>query len=78
MKFILAFSICSAITGYCNSTMTVNKPFNTWAECVIGGSQLTIEYAKRMEKNINKNKLYITYFCNENHSNKTPTSSIIK
>jgi len=47
MKFILAFSICSAITGYCNTTMTIDKQFNTWSECVIGGSQLTIEYAKR-------------------------------
>ena len=73
MKFILAFSICSAITGYCNNTMTVDKEFNTWTECVIGGSQLTIEYAKKMEENINKDKLYISYFCNENISDKTPT-----
>ena len=73
MKFILAFSICSAISGYCNNTMTIDKQFNSWSECVIGGSQLTIEYAKRMEKKINKDKLYITYFCNENHTNETPT-----
>ena len=73
MKFILAFSICSAITGYCNNTMTVDKEFNTWTECVIGGSQLTIEYAKKMEEKINKDKLYISYFCNENISDKTPT-----
>jgi len=72
MKFILAFSICSAITGYCNSTMTVDKEFNTWTECVIGGSQLTIEYATRQEEKINKDKLYITYFCNENIPDKTP------
>ena len=72
MKFILAFSICSAITGYCNNTMTVDKEFNTWTECVIGGSQLTIQYAKKMEENINKDKLYISYFCNENISDKTP------
>jgi len=72
MKFILAFSICSAITGYCNNTMTVNKEFNTWTECVIGGSQLTIEYATRQEEKINKDKLYITYFCNENIPDKTP------
>ena len=72
MKFILAFSICSAITGYCNNTMTVDKEFNTWTECVIGGSQLTIEYAKKMEEKINKDKLYITYFCNENIPDKTP------
>ena len=72
MKFILAFSICSAITGYCNNTMTIDKQFNTWTECVIGGSQLTIEYATRQEEKINKDKLYITYFCNENITNKTP------
>jgi|TARA_B100001094_G_scaffold42552_1_gene37306 hypothetical protein len=72
MKFILAFSICSAITGYCNNTMTVDKEFNTWTECVIGGSQLTIEYATRQEEKINKDKLYITYFCNENIPDKTP------
>ena len=72
MKFILAFSICSAITGMCNNTMTIDKQFNTWSECVIGGSQLTIEYAKRQEEKINKDKLYITYFCNENIPDKTP------
>jgi len=72
MKFILAFSICSAITGYCNNTMTVDKEFNTWSECVIGGSQLTIEYATRLEEKINKDKLYISYFCNENIPDKTP------
>ena len=72
MKFILAFSICSAVTGYCNNTMTVDKQFNTWTECVIGGSQLTIEYATRQEEKINKDKLYITYFCNENIPDKTP------
>ncbi len=72
MKFILAFSICSAITGYCNNTMTIDKQFNTWTECVIGGSQLTIEYATRQEEKINKDKLYITYFCNENIPDKTP------
>lgn len=73
MKFILAFSICSAITGYCNNTTLVPTKFDTWSECVIGGSQLTIEYAIKMEEYINKDKLYITYFCNENISDKTPT-----
>ena len=72
MKFILAFSICSAISGYCNNTMTIDKQFNSWSECVIGGSQLTIEYATRQEEKINKDKLYITYFCNENIPDKTP------
>ena len=71
-KFILAFSICSAITGFCNNTMTLEKKFNNWSECVIGGSQLTIVYAQKMEEKVNKDRLYITYFCNEDHSHKTP------
>jgi hypothetical protein len=72
MKFILAFSVCSAISGMCNTTMTIDKQFNTWSECVIGGSQLTIAYAQKMEEKVNKDKLYISYFCNEHNSNKTP------
>jgi|TARA_R110002020_G_scaffold459500_1_gene677515 hypothetical protein len=73
MHYILAFAVCSAITGFCNNTMTVDKQFNSWSECVIAGSQLTIAYAEKMEEKVNKNKLYITYFCNENNSDKTPT-----
>jgi hypothetical protein len=73
MHYILAFSICSAITGFCNNTMTIDREFKTWSECVIGGSHLTIEYAKKMEEKVNTDKLYISYFCNENISDKTPT-----
>ena len=73
MHYILAFAVCSSITGFCNNTMTVDKQFNSWSECVIAGSQLTIAYAEKMEEKVNKNKLYITYFCNENNSDKTAT-----
>ena len=31
------------------------------------------EIVQKMEDKINKDKLYITYFCNENISDKTPT-----
>ena len=73
MKFILAFSICSAITGFCNNTMTLRTNFDSWSECVGGGGKLIIDFSKKMEDSINKDKLYLNYFCNENHSNKTPT-----
>ena len=73
MKFVLAYTICSAISGFCNTPAIHPVKFDTWTECVIGGSYLTIEYAKKMEEEINKNKLYISYFCNENISDKTPT-----
>ena len=53
--------------------MTVNPPYNTWTECVVAGSELTIRFAELKEEQINKEKLYISYFCNENNPNKTPT-----
>ena len=65
MKFILAFSICSAITGFCNNTMTVEKSYNTWTECVNGGASLTTNFTKKFEEKANREKLYVTYFCNE-------------
>lgn len=73
MHYILAFAVCSAITGFCNNTTVHPLKFDKWSDCVIAGSQLTIEFTKRQEVKINKDKLYITYFCNENNSDKTPT-----
>ena len=73
MKFILAFTFCSAITGFCNNTMTIKPHYDTWTECVVAGSQLTIRFAELKQEQINKEKLYISYFCNENNINKTPT-----
>jgi hypothetical protein len=65
MKFILAFSICSAITGFCNNTATIETPYNTWTECVNGGASLTTKFTETFEERANKEKLYVTYFCNE-------------
>lgn len=73
MKFILAFTVCSAITGFCNNTITVKPAYDTWTECVVAGSELTIKFAEKQEELINKDKLYISYFCNENNTYKTPT-----
>jgi len=65
MKFILAFSICSAITGFCNNTATVPKEYNSWTECVNGGAKITITFTEKYETKMNEEKLYVTYFCNE-------------
>jgi len=53
--------------------MTIKPAYDTWTECVVAGSQLTIKFAELKEKEINREKLYISYFCNENNTNKTPT-----
>ena len=65
MKFILAFSICSAITGYCNNTMTLPTKFDSWSECVGAGGKLIQSFSVEMEKTIEERKLYMNYFCNE-------------
>jgi len=65
MKFILAFSICSAITGYCNNTMTLPTKFDSWSECVGAGGKLIQSFSVDMEETIEERKLYMNYFCNE-------------
>ena len=65
MKFILAFTVCSAITGYCNNTMTLSTKFDSWAECVGAGGKLIQTFSVEMEETIEDRKLYMNYFCNE-------------
>lgn len=65
MKFILAFTICSAITGYCNNTATLPTEFNSWSECVGGGGKLIQTFSTEMKQSIEERKLYLNYFCNE-------------
>ena len=72
MKFILVFSLCSAITGYCQNPVVVQKDFKTWTECVKGGAEVTIITTENYSERFNKEKLYISYFCNENIPDKTP------
>ena len=75
MKFILAFTVCSAITGLCNNTSTLPTKFDSWAECVGAGGKLIEKFSVELEDKINKERTYISYFCNENHTNETTTQS---
>ena len=40
MKFLLVFSICSAITGSCNNPLNLSEKFDSWSECVNAGGRL--------------------------------------
>ena len=42
MYYILAFAICSAVTGDCTTPRTLTTQFDKWSECVIAGSEITI------------------------------------
>ena len=64
MKFVLAYTICSAITGLCNNTSLSPIEFNTWTDCTKAGAVATIKVTNKNLEKFNKEKLYVTYFCN--------------
>ena len=65
MKFVLAYTLCSAITGMCNTTAIHPTTFDSWSECAKGGAVMTIQMNNKFSEKFNKEKLYITYFCNQ-------------
>jgi hypothetical protein len=73
MKFVLAYTICSAITGFCNTPAVHPIKFDTWTDCTKNGAMVTIRVTNEFKEKFNKEKLYISYFCNEHHTNETPT-----
>jgi len=75
MKFTLAFTLCSALTGLCNTTMIHPDKFDTWTDCVKGGANEIIRISEKFEDKFNKQRLVLSYFCNENHTNETTTES---
>ena len=73
MKFVLAYTICSAITGFCNTPAVHPVKFDTWTDCTKAGATITINVTNEYQQKFNEDKLYISYFCNENNTNETPT-----
>ncbi len=73
MKFVLAYTICSAITGFCNTPAVHPIHFNTWTDCTKNGAMVSIRVTNEYKEKFEKDKLYISYFCNEYNLNETPT-----
>jgi len=72
MKFVLAYTICSAITGFCNTPAVHPVKFDTWTDCTKAGATVTIKVTNEYKQKFNEDKLYISYFCNEHNPDKTP------
>ena len=72
MKFVLSYTICSAITGFCNTPAIHPVKFDTWTDCTKGGATVTIRVTNEYKEKFNEDKLYISYFCNEHNPDKTP------
>jgi len=64
MKFVLAYTICSAITGICNTPVVHPVDFNTWTDCTKSGAVITIKTTNDFLERFNEEKLYVSYFCN--------------
>ena len=65
MKFVLAYTICSAITGMCTNTTVSPVEFNSWTDCTKAGAMATIQLTNENLEVFDKDKLYVNYFCNE-------------
>jgi hypothetical protein len=65
MKFVLVYTICSAITGFCNTPIIHPTDFNTWTDCTKHGAAVTIKTTNDFLERFNEEKLYVSYFCNE-------------
>ena len=63
MKFVLAYTICSAITGMCNNTSLSPIEFNSWSDCSKAGALATVEIINYNTEIFNEKELYVTYFC---------------
>ena len=78
MTYVLSLVICSAIAGQCLPPYNVDKLYKDGYDCMLDGYKMAIEKTIEIgRENINKSRIYIKFGCNENHSNKTPTSYII-
>ena len=53
MKFVLAYTICSAITGFCNTPAVHPVKFNTWTDCTKAGAIASIKVVNDNLKKFN-------------------------
>ena len=78
MNFILTMILCSATSGTCMPPFQVDKFYKDGYDCMIDGYKISHEKIVEIgREEINKSKIYIKFGCNEDNSNKTPTSYII-
>jgi hypothetical protein len=45
--------------------MEYNYKFEDWSSCVKKGGELIVDFSERTNIKMNKDKLYVTYFCGD-------------
>tara|TARA_R100001082_G_C4267552_1_gene118270 strand:+ start:143 stop:355 length:213 start_codon:yes stop_codon:yes gene_type:complete len=64
MKFILVLSVCSFLTGECKPPVTIQTPYDNWAECAIDASLQSVKLLRQEGKdNVNNFRLAVKYGC---------------
>ena len=56
MKFVLAYTLCSYITGMCYTTKIHPEKYNTWTDCVKAGAVEIIAVTNKYQERFNKDK----------------------
>ena len=50
MKFILILQVCSFLTGECKPPVTIQTPYDNWAECAIDASLQSVKLLRQEGK----------------------------
>ena len=76
MKFVLTMIMCSAVANKCLPPLNVDKVYNDSYDCMLDGYKLALDKTIEIgREDINENRIYIKFGCNEDKSNKTTISS---
>lgn len=67
MKLSLVLIVCSALQSNCISPINTGLQYDSWYNCMVAGYQQSKEFIEASSpEQINKNQLYIKFFCSEN------------
>ena len=68
--------MCSAVAGQCMPPFKSDKVFKDEYDCMVEGYTMALEKTIEIgREDINNNKIYIKFGCNEDQSHKTSISS---
>jgi len=63
--------ICSSVSKSCGSPMNYHHQFEDWSSCIKRGGELIVQFIDQTEIEVNEERLYVSYFCDNVKSNKS-------
>ena len=80
MEFVLTMSMCAYVEGKttCMQPHRIDGTYTDGYSCMLDGYKKSYDKIVELGRDdVNKFSIYIKFGCNEDNSNKTPTSYII-